>query len=92
MHSALLSVGAQIISKMASLNKSPLASPMKQVTNTLMSASPQKRFKSENQSEIFRNTASNTKSQPVLRFAKLTAQATTPTRGSKYAAGYDLYR
>ncbi|KAH3707058.1 hypothetical protein DPMN_066453 [Dreissena polymorpha] len=29
---------------------------------------------------------------PVLRFAKLTAKAFTPTRGSKLAAGYDLYR
>ncbi|XP_052252361.1 deoxyuridine 5'-triphosphate nucleotidohydrolase-like [Dreissena polymorpha] len=28
---------------------------------------------------------------PVLRFAKLTAKAFTPTRGSKLAAGYDLY-
>ena len=29
---------------------------------------------------------------PVLRFAKLTENAFTPTRGSKLAAGYDLYR
>ncbi|XP_052263884.1 deoxyuridine 5'-triphosphate nucleotidohydrolase-like isoform X2 [Dreissena polymorpha] len=29
--------------------------------------------------------------RPVLRFAKLTAKAFTPTRGSKLAAGYDLY-
>lgn len=28
----------------------------------------------------------------VLRFAKLTKKAFTPTRGSKLAAGYDLYR
>jgi len=28
---------------------------------------------------------------PVLRFAKLTEHAFTPTRGSKLAAGYDLY-
>ena len=28
----------------------------------------------------------------VLRFAKLTEHAFTPTRGSKLAAGYDLYR
>ncbi|ESO85092.1 hypothetical protein LOTGIDRAFT_196086 [Lottia gigantea] len=27
----------------------------------------------------------------VLKFAKLTAEALTPTRGSKLAAGYDLY-
>ena len=27
-----------------------------------------------------------------LRFAKLTDKAYTPTRGSKLAAGYDLYR
>ena len=30
--------------------------------------------------------------RPVLRFAKLTEHATTPTRGSTKAAGYDLYR
>ena len=28
----------------------------------------------------------------ILRFAKLTENAFTPTRGSKLAAGYDLYR
>lgn len=28
----------------------------------------------------------------VLRFAKLSEHATTPTRGSNKAAGYDLYR
>jgi hypothetical protein len=28
----------------------------------------------------------------LLRFAKLTDKATTPTRGSALAAGYDLYR
>lgn len=30
--------------------------------------------------------------RPVLRFAKLSENATTPTRGSTKAAGYDLYR
>uniref|UniRef100_A0A0X3PC36 Deoxyuridine 5'-triphosphate nucleotidohydrolase n=1 Tax=Schistocephalus solidus TaxID=70667 RepID=A0A0X3PC36_SCHSO len=29
--------------------------------------------------------------QPVMRFSKLSANATTPTRGSELAAGYDLY-
>lgn len=29
--------------------------------------------------------------RPVLRFAKLSEHATTPTRGSAKAAGYDLY-
>ncbi|BHF79005.1 hypothetical protein SprV_0602212200 [Sparganum proliferum] len=29
--------------------------------------------------------------QPVLRFCKLSENATTPTRGSELAAGYDLY-
>ncbi|XP_068429794.1 deoxyuridine 5'-triphosphate nucleotidohydrolase, mitochondrial isoform X1 [Clinocottus analis] len=29
--------------------------------------------------------------RPVLRFAKLSEHATTPTRGSTKAAGYDLY-
>jgi dUTP pyrophosphatase len=28
----------------------------------------------------------------ILRFAKLTNNAFSPTRGSKLAAGYDLYR
>lgn len=30
--------------------------------------------------------------QPTLRFAKLSENAYTPTRGSKLAAGFDLYR
>jgi len=30
--------------------------------------------------------------RPILRFAKLTEKALMPTRGSKLAAGYDLYR
>lgn len=30
--------------------------------------------------------------RPVLRFAKLSENATAPTRGSAKAAGYDLYR
>lgn len=30
--------------------------------------------------------------KPVLKFAKLSENATTPTRGSTKAAGYDLYR
>ena len=30
--------------------------------------------------------------QPTLRFAKLSENAYTPTRGSKQAAGFDLYR
>ena len=29
---------------------------------------------------------------PVMKFAKLTPEAFTPTRGSKQAAGFDLYR
>merc|ERR1712071_107192 len=28
---------------------------------------------------------------PILKFAKLTPNATAPSRGSKFAAGYDLY-
>ena len=30
--------------------------------------------------------------QPTLKFAKLSDNAYTPTRGSKQAAGFDLYR
>lgn len=30
--------------------------------------------------------------RPILKFAKLSEHATTPTRGSSKAAGYDLYR
>jgi len=29
---------------------------------------------------------------PVLKFAKLSENATVPSRGSKLAAGFDLYR
>ncbi|XP_037553027.1 deoxyuridine 5'-triphosphate nucleotidohydrolase, mitochondrial isoform X2 [Nematolebias whitei] len=42
--------------------------------------SPAKRQKTEIEGET-----------PVLRFAKLSEHATTPTRGSTKAAGYDLY-
>lgn len=44
--------------------------------------SPSKRTKIETAAE----------ERPVLRFAKLSEHATTPTRGSAKAAGYDLYR
>lgn len=30
--------------------------------------------------------------RPVLRFAKISENARTPTKGSTKAAGYDLYR
>ncbi|XP_054626444.1 deoxyuridine 5'-triphosphate nucleotidohydrolase, mitochondrial isoform X1 [Dunckerocampus dactyliophorus] len=38
-----------------------------------------------------RTEASPAEERAVLRFAKLTEHATTPTRGSAKAAGYDLY-
>lgn len=44
------------------------------------SVSPSKRARTE------------TEERPVLKFAKLSEHATTPTRGSARAAGYDLYR
>lgn len=33
----------------------------------------------------------NVEDQPVLRFRKVSEHAYTPTRGSEFAAGYDLY-
>lgn len=45
--------------------------------------SPSKRARTE-------TTAAEERS--VLRFAKISEHATTPTRGSARAAGYDLYR
>lgn len=39
-----------------------------------------------------RTEAAAAAERPVLRFAKLSEHATTPTRGSAKAAGYDLYR
>ncbi|XP_068588363.1 deoxyuridine 5'-triphosphate nucleotidohydrolase, mitochondrial isoform X2 [Cebidichthys violaceus] len=38
-----------------------------------------------------RTETKHTEDKPVLRFAKLSEHATTPTRGSTKAAGYDLY-
>ncbi|KAG7483038.1 deoxyuridine 5' [Solea senegalensis] len=38
-----------------------------------------------------RTETKTTDQKPVLRFAKLSEHATTPTRGSTKAAGYDLY-
>ena len=43
-------------------------------------------------SKKIRLDTETTAQSPVLRFAKLTENAFTPTRGSKLAAGYDLYR
>lgn len=45
--------------------------------------SPLKRARTETKPE---------EERAVLRFAKLSEHATTPTRGSAKAAGYDLYR
>lgn len=47
--------------------------------------SPSKRTRTE-------TAAAAAEERPVLRFAKLSEHATTPTRGSAKAAGYDLYR
>ncbi|XP_003969884.2 deoxyuridine 5'-triphosphate nucleotidohydrolase, mitochondrial isoform X2 [Takifugu rubripes] len=46
--------------------------------------SPSKRARTE-------TTTTTAAERPVLRFAKLSEHATTPTRGSAKAAGYDLY-
>jgi len=43
-------------------------------------------------SEIFDAAGSNSFQSVELRFAKLTENALTPTRGSKLAAGFDLHR
>ncbi len=48
-----------------------------------VAVSPSKRARTEAKPE---------EERPVLRFAKLSEHATTPTRGSAKAAGYDLYR
>lgn len=56
--------------------------PVLEVTDA-SAVSPSKRTKTET------NPAEK---RPVLKFAKLSEHATTPTRGSAKAAGYDLYR
>lgn len=56
--------------------------PVLEVTDA-SAVSPSKRTKTE------KNPAQE---RPVLKFAKLSEHATTPTRGSAKAAGYDLYR
>ncbi|XP_071385006.1 deoxyuridine 5'-triphosphate nucleotidohydrolase, mitochondrial isoform X1 [Centroberyx affinis] len=53
----------------------------KEVTDA-STVSPPKRARTEKLPEDFK---------PVLKFAKLSEHATTPTRGSAKAAGYDLY-
>ena len=50
----------------------------------------QKAPRLELDSPVSQNSAQLTR--PVLKFAKLTDNALTPTRGSKQAAGFDLYR
>ena len=42
--------------------------------------------------EVCKPAKINFSQQPTLRFAKLSDNAYTPTRGSKQAAGFDLYR
>lgn len=56
--------------------------PVLEVTDA-SAVSPSKRTKTET------NPAEE---RPVLKFAKLSEHATTPTRGSAKAAGHDLYR
>ncbi|XP_077375498.1 deoxyuridine 5'-triphosphate nucleotidohydrolase, mitochondrial [Festucalex cinctus] len=58
---------------------SPMTNQNKEVADAC-EVSPSKRFKT--------NVAEE---RAVLRFAKLSEHATTPTRGSTKAAGYDLY-
>lgn len=62
------------------LNALPTNMPALDVTD-VSALSPSKRLKTESERET-----------PVLRFAKLSEHAITPTRGSTKAAGYDLYR
>ena len=66
------------------------SSPMKNLSNLPVLSSPSKRSKSSHSSEGC--TAVTQKEKQVLRFAKLTSNAITPSKGSKLAAGYDLYR
>lgn len=56
--------------------------PVLEVTDA-SAVSPSKRARPEPKAEEQRT---------ILRFAKLSENATTPTRGSSKAAGYDLYR
>ncbi|XP_012670261.2 deoxyuridine 5'-triphosphate nucleotidohydrolase, mitochondrial isoform X1 [Clupea harengus] len=58
-----------------------LGSAGKEVTEAT-AVSPTKKSRTELVTDV---------SKPVLRFAKLTKNATVPTRGSSKAAGYDLY-
>lgn len=55
--------------------------PCSEVTDAV---SPQKRCKSD--------AVNGHEELKVLKFAKLTENATTPSRGSNRAAGFDLYR
>ena len=48
--------------------------------------------RSETSSPVAKEARIEETKQPSLRFAKLTQNALTPTRGSKQAAGFDLYR
>lgn len=64
---------------------STTASPAKNVVpeaKANLSSPPRKRLRVEDKN----------KSRPTLRFCKMTDNASTPTRGSEFAAGYDLYR
>uniref|UniRef100_A0A3Q4I173 Deoxyuridine 5'-triphosphate nucleotidohydrolase n=1 Tax=Neolamprologus brichardi TaxID=32507 RepID=A0A3Q4I173_NEOBR len=66
----------------SSRRNSPKAPLMCGEVTDASAVSPSKRTKTE------KNPAQE---RPVLKFAKLSEHATTPTRGSAKAAGYDLY-
>lgn len=59
-----------------------MPSPVKSVSKSPAKNVQAKKFKLEDAEEA----------APVLCFSKLSEAATAPTRGSKLAAGYDLYR
>lgn len=63
---------------------STTASPAKnEVVRADIHCSPSKRLRFDNKEDVAR---------PTLRFCRMTENAYPPTRGTKFAAGYDLYR
>lgn len=88
----MLYIGRKItVAVMNSIQKSPVKA-LNDATNMASAPallSPSKRARTTSSLSDENN---QTGQHPILRFAKMTEHATTPTRGSKLAAGYDLYR
>ncbi|ETI20482.1 deoxyuridine 5'-triphosphate nucleotidohydrolase [Cladophialophora carrionii CBS 160.54] len=74
-----------------SLPNSPLAKRLKPDTDTATTSAVKMSSTSNREESVVPVPKLTATSHPPLLIKKLSADATTPTRGSAFAAGYDLY-